>query len=200
MLICNLKNDNNNCRKNNNTNSPIEYLDPWLVNITSLNNGDTSLAAKVYWAGRPSFSNIKVIFGKYVSMSLGVKFLLSVDHANNISGYHYCGPSTVSKGNIEIGNDVLISMDAKILSGVKIEDGAVIAAGAVVTKDVEPYSIVGGNPGKHLKYRFSKEDIAFLLDLQWWNKDKRWIEDNKDILFTKDGNIDKLKKLIFKNE
>ena len=198
MIICNIKEDNSNLRKNNKTNGPIEYSDPWLVSVTSLNNGDTSIASKVYWM--KSFPNTKLIFGKYVSISLGVKFLLSVDHANNISGYHYCGPSNASKGNIEIGNDVLISMDAKILSGVKIGDGAVIAAGAVVTKDVEPYSIVGGNPGKHLKYRFSKEDICFLLDLKWWDRDKTWIENNKDLLFTKDGNIDKLKKLIFKNE
>lgn len=68
-----------------------------------------------------------------------------------------------------IGNDVWIGMNAIILRGVTIGDGAVVAAGAVVTKDVEPYSIVGGNPAKHIKYRFSKSTIEKLLEIKWWN-------------------------------
>jgi tetrahydrodipicolinate N-succinyltransferase len=59
------------------------------------------------------------------------------------------------------------------MSGVKIGDGAIVAAGALVTKDVEPYSMVGGNPAKHLKYRFDDEDIQGLLEIKWWD----WNED-----------------------
>lgn len=69
-----------------------------------------------------------------------------------------------------IGNDVLISLNVVILEGVKIGDGAVIAAGAVVTKDVEPYEIVGGVPATHIRYRFDNEKISELLQLGWWDK------------------------------
>lgn len=68
-----------------------------------------------------------------------------------------------------IGNDVWIGFGATVLNGVTIGDGAIIAAGAVVTKDVPPYAIVGGNPAHVIKYRFSKEVVEKLLALQWWN-------------------------------
>jgi acetyltransferase-like isoleucine patch superfamily enzyme len=80
----------------------------------------------------------------------------------------------------EIGNDVWIGNNAIIKYGIKIGDGAIIASGAVVTKDVEPYSIVGGVPAKLIKYRFSNEQIAFLLTFKWWDKDLEWLKSNKD--------------------
>ncbi len=70
---------------------------------------------------------------------------------------------------IEIGNDVWIGYGATILNGVKIGDGAVIATGAVVTKDVEPYTIVGGVPAKPIKKRFSQDVIDRLMKIQWWD-------------------------------
>lgn len=72
---------------------------------------------------------------------------------------------------VEIGNDVWIGSHVLIMDGVKIGDGAIIAAGAVVTKDVDPYSIVGGVPAKHIKYRFTEEQRRALLELKWWNSD-----------------------------
>ena len=75
-----------------------------------------------------------------------------------------------------IENDVYIWYGATIIAPVKIGDGAVIAANSVVTKDVEPYTIVGGNPSKLIKKRFSDEEIDFLLRLEWWNKDEKWIK------------------------
>jgi acetyltransferase-like isoleucine patch superfamily enzyme len=70
---------------------------------------------------------------------------------------------------INIGNDVWIGVNNIIMDGVTIGDGAVIAAGAVVTKDIPPYAIAGGVPAKVIKYRFSEDVIAFLLELKWWN-------------------------------
>ncbi|THE11036.1 CatB-related O-acetyltransferase [Bacillus timonensis] len=75
----------------------------------------------------------------------------------------------IPKENPVIGSDVWIGANVTILKGVTIGDGAVIAAGAVVTKDVEPYSIVGGVPAKFIKYRFDEDTIKRLLEIKWWN-------------------------------
>lgn len=81
-------------------------------------------------------------------------------------------------GSIMIGNDVWIGANVVILDNIRIGDGAIIAAGAVVTKDVEPYTIVGGIPAKPIKKRFNDIEIKLLLDTQWWNKDMEWIIKN----------------------
>lgn len=83
---------------------------------------------------------------------------------------------TVSKGNVTIGSDVWIGYDSLILSGVSIGHGAVIAARAVVTKDVPPYAIVGGNPAKIIKFRFDDHTIASLLDIAWWQWEPERVE------------------------
>lgn len=82
---------------------------------------------------------------------------------------------------INIGNDVWIGARAIILDGVSIGDGAIIAAGAVVSKDVEPYAIVGGIPAKFIKYRFAEEERKKLLELKWWNWEIDKIEHSKDL-------------------
>ncbi|ESY56089.1 MULTISPECIES: CatB-related O-acetyltransferase [unclassified Mesorhizobium] len=74
-----------------------------------------------------------------------------------------------TKGPIIVGNDVWIGTRAIILAGVTIGDGAVIAAGGVVTKDVPPYAIVGGNPAKLIRYRFSDETIEAMRNIRWWD-------------------------------
>lgn len=73
------------------------------------------------------------------------------------------------KGDIVIGNDVWIGRESIIMPGVKIGDGAIIAAYSVVTKDVEPYSVVGGNPARFIKKRFNDELIELLLEFKWWD-------------------------------
>lgn len=94
--------------------------------------------------------------------------------------------------SIHIGNDVWIGADVKILEGVKIGDGAIIAAGAVVTKDVEPYSIVGGVPAKKIRDRFTTKQIEFLLKLKWWNKDLEWIKKHANLFRDIDLLMEKL--------
>jgi acetyltransferase-like isoleucine patch superfamily enzyme len=90
-------------------------------------------------------------------------------------------------GPVVIGNDVLITFDVLIMSGVTIGDGAIIAPRSVVTRDVEPYSIVGGNPARHLKFRFDEDTIAALLRIRWWDwpdekvAEHRWEIDSDDV-------------------
>lgn len=84
---------------------------------------------------------------------------------------------------VVIGNDVWIGANVVILPGVNIGDGAIIAAGAVVTKDVEPYAVVGGVPAKVIKYRFSSEEIRKLLKIAWWNWSLEKIEKNIELFY-----------------
>lgn len=92
------------------------------------------------------------------------------------------GKSYQTKGDTIVGNDVWIGHNATIMPGVTIGDGAIIATKAVVTKNVEPYTIVGGNPAKPIKKRFSEEIISKLLELKWWDWDIEKITKNVDKL------------------
>ena len=82
-----------------------------------------------------------------------------------------------------IGNDVWIGMNSIIMRGVKIGDGAVVAAGSVVTKNIQPYSIVGGVPAKLIKHRYSKDEIKTLLTIKWWDWDKHKIKSNLSLFY-----------------
>lgn len=77
--------------------------------------------------------------------------------------------------SVSIGNDVWIGDEVKIMGGVKIHDGAIIGTRALVTKDVPPYTIVGGVPAKIIGKRFNEVEIEFLLKFKWWNKNESWI-------------------------
>lgn len=88
------------------------------------------------------------------------------------------------KGECTIGNDVLISSNAIVLRGVKVGNGAIIGAGAVVTKDVEPYSIVAGVPAKKIKMRFEDNIIEALEEIQWWNWPIETIRENLDLIYS----------------
>ncbi len=79
---------------------------------------------------------------------------------------------------IQIGNDVWIGAEVKIMDGITIGDGAIIAAGSLVNKDVPPYTIVGGIPTKQIKKRFTENQIDFLIAFKWWNKEFEWIKQN----------------------
>ena len=97
------------------------------------------------------------------------------------------------KGDTVIGNDVWIGMDTTIMPGIKIGDGAIIAAKSVVTRDVVPYTIVGGNPANKIKERFTNAIIEELLQIQWWHFDIEKITENIDAIVQ--GDIESLRKL-----
>lgn len=85
------------------------------------------------------------------------------EEASHIQGFE------VSRGNVTIGSDVWLCANCTILSGVTIGHGAVIGTGAIVTKDVEPYAIVAGNPARTVRYRFDEATRAALLEMAWWD-------------------------------
>jgi virginiamycin A acetyltransferase len=149
------------------------------------------------------FVGDKLIIGKFCMIASDVKFIMN--GANHLTGALTTYPFAIfgngwenamdnknypKKGDINIGNDVWIGYNATIMAGVTIGDGAIIATNSTVIKDVEPYSIVGGNPAKEIKKRFSEETISKLLELKWWNWDIEKI--TKNIQNLTDNEIDKL--------
>lgn len=147
----------------------------------------------------------KLIIGKFCSIACGAKFLFnSANHAKtSLSTYPFplffeeweldknnVTESWDNKGNIIIGNDVWIGFEAVILAGVTIGDGAIIGTRAVVTKDVPPYTIVGGVPAKPIRKRFDNATISELLKIKWWDWSEEKIAQN--IQAIKTGNIDLL--------
>lgn len=96
----------------------------------------------------------------------------------------------IPAGDTIIGNDVWIGTESMIIPGIKIGDGAVIGSRALVTKDVEPYTIVAGNPAKPIKKRFNENHIQLLLEMKWWEWDEDILKDAIPILCSAD--IEKL--------
>jgi acetyltransferase-like isoleucine patch superfamily enzyme len=97
----------------------------------------------------------------------------------------------ISEGSpytIAIGHDVWIGADVRILDGVTIGDGAIIAAGSFVTKNIDAYSVVGGVPARHIRYRFSEQQIGFLQQFKWWDRPQEWIAQHAHLF----QNIEKL--------
>ena len=128
------------------------------------------------------FIGDKLIIGKFCMIASDVTFIMNgANHlSESISTYPFAifggdwtkamdGKSYPTKGDTTVGNDVWIGYGATIMPGVTIGDGAIIAAKSVVVKDVEPYTIVGGNPAMEIKKRFSESKIKELLELQWWD-------------------------------
>lgn len=131
----------------------------------------------------PEFGD-KLVIGKFCALASGATFIMgSANHRmSSVSTYPFsvfggawreATPPHLSqlpfKGDTVVGNDVWIGRESVIMPGVKIGDGAIIAAYSVVTKEVEPYTIVGGNPAKPIRHRFDEELTGLLLELKWWD-------------------------------
>lgn len=135
----------------------------------------------------------KIEIGNYVSIAENVSFLLSGGHYTNSFTtfpvktriFQEKLSETLCKGPIKVCDDVWIGYGATILSGVTIGQGAIIAAGSVVVKDVEPYSVVGGNPAKLIKYRYSTEIIEEMKKIDFSKIEPEDLKDIQDLIYKK---------------
>lgn len=147
----------------------------------------------------------RLVIGKFCSIACGTKFLFNCANHTLKSLSTYTFPlfyeewelekSNITtawdnKGDIVIGNDVWIGYETVIMAGVHIGDGAIIAAHAVVTKDIPPYTIVGGTPAKEIRKRFDADTIQQLLKLKWWD----WSTDeiHQYLPYITEGKLDEL--------
>jgi virginiamycin A acetyltransferase len=150
-------------------------------------------------------SNEKLSIGNFVSIAPGAKFILGMNHqVNTITTYplfsrfiKYDKKDATSKGGIIIEDEVWIGTNVLILSGLKIGKGAIIAAGSIVTKDVPPYSIYGGNPAKLIKYRFSEDIILELLTFNLNDISIEKIKTNISLFYQEIETLDDVKRLKF---
>lgn len=148
----------------------------------------------------------RLIIGKFCSVACGARFLFNSANHSLTSLAIYPFPiffeewdldvshiteAWDNKGDIVIGNDVWIGYEASILAGITIDDRAIIGTRAVVTKDVPPYTIVGGVPARQIRKRFPDEVISTLLTLKWWDWPEERIGINLDAI--QSGHIDLIK-------
>lgn len=155
------------------------------------------------------FSNINnTDIGKFTSISNNLKSGLGMHPSNfmSTSPFFYAKKNALKKSiaisstfeefkRVTIGSDVWIGADVIVLDGIKIGNGAIIGANTVVTKDVPDYAVVGGVPGRIIKFRFSEEYIELLKEIKWWNFDINLLRENIQ-LFNKELRIEYLKKLL----
>lgn len=128
----------------------------------------------------------RLIIGSFCSIGSGAAFIMAGNQGHRpewISTFPFYWMAEVPAfagaangyepaGDTEIGNDVWIGSEAIIMPGIKVGDGAIIGTRALVTRDVEPYAIIGGNPAKTIRKRFDTGQIALLLEMQWWHWDE----------------------------
>lgn len=137
--------------------------------------------------------NEKLVIGNYVSIAPDVTFFLGVNHQiNTATTFPFYSKlikrspiDAISNGPVVIEDEVWIGTGALIFSGVRVGKGAIIAAGSIVTKDVAPYAIVGGNPAKLIRFRFTQEIIDILKPICFVNFSDAWIRKNIDIIYKK---------------
>jgi virginiamycin A acetyltransferase len=142
------------------------------------------------------FIGDRLVIGKFCAIATGVRFIMNgANHKMsgfstypfNIfgGGWERVAPrmdELPNKGDTIVGNDVWLGYEAMVMPGVRIGDGAIVAARSVVTADVEPYTIVGGNPAKPLRRRFGDDVVAALMEIAWWDWDVEKITRNLEAI------------------
>ena len=149
------------------------------------------------------FIGDKLIIGKFCMIASNVTFIMNgANHlTDSITSYPFAifghdwsngmeGKSYPTKGDTIVGNDVWIGYNSTIMPGIRIGDGAIITTNSTITKDVEPYTIVGGNPAKEIRKRFTEKETIKLLEIKWWNWTIEKITQN--LKYLTDNNIDNL--------
>ena len=163
------------------------YVKPTISNPNIIVGDFTYIADSEFESHVTNFypwSRDKLIIGKFCQIAAGVEFMMNdANHQMSavstfpfytLEGWNMKPPASSNmpyKGDTVIGNDVWIGQNAVILPGVHIGDGAIIGANSVVGSEVEPYTIVAGNPAKPIRKRFDDELIALLEKFKWWNRD-----------------------------
>lgn len=186
----------------NNYLSPIRFFDLDIVNIGKYSYGPLDIHTN-----GPGMSGVQVHIGNFVSIAGNVRFLVKMEHQlHTISTYpfnHYImklPEHSGTKGPIIVRDDVWIGEGAIIMSGVTIGQGAVVAAGAVVTKDVEPYAIVGGVPAKLISYRHPKNIREKLMELDFSQISEHMVVGNISKMYEdiNENNVDEILNILKK--
>jgi len=172
-------------------NSKLENstLDPFSIVFINVTLFNTKLGSHSYVQKNSTIINCEI--GKFCSIASNVTIGPGIHLTSGVSTHpafylqntplikKYSSKDLfISSVRSNIGNDVWIGEKSIILDGLTIGDGAIIAAGSIVNSNVEPYSIVGGIPAKHIKFRFDEQTRIKLLELKWWNKSEEWLERN----------------------
>lgn len=146
----------------------------------------------------------RLIIGSFCSIGSGASFIMSGNQGHNnqwvstfpffwvpdAPEFRFAQNGYLPAGDTVIGNDVWIGSEAIIMPGITIGDGAVIGTRALVTKNVEPYTVVGGNPAKIIRKRFDDRHISMLIEMAWWNWSTEQLEQSMHLLTS--SNIDGL--------
>ncbi|WP_436697973.1 CatB-related O-acetyltransferase [Nocardioides sp. BYT-33-1] len=148
---------------------------PWMKIVETVENDGQPVHVKSYAGVNPT--------AIFMPGGLHHANWVTTVHAHVENGEWVQAPNAIhNKGPITVGHDAFVAYEAIISSGVTIGDGAIVATRAVVVRDVEPYEIVGGNPAKHIKYRFEQPVREALLRIKWWDWDVDKVAAHKDII------------------
>lgn len=145
----------------------------------------------------------KLSIGNYVSIASDSLFLLGTNHqTDTITTYPLHSKligrtplDALSRGPIIVEDEAWIGSNAIVMSGVRIGKGAIVAAGAIVTKDIPPYAIVGGNPAKIIRYKFSEDIVEELMSLKLIDVPVDWFKSNISLMYTKIESVDDIRKI-----
>jgi acetyltransferase-like isoleucine patch superfamily enzyme len=186
------------------------YVREGLINNTKVSIGKFTYGSSGLTIKNYDNPDCTLSIGNFTSIGANSTILIGGEHSyKNFTTYPFNHPRFIedlggdgvswkskSKGNIVIGNDVWIGFGSTISSGVTIGDGAVIGMCSVIVHDIEPFSVIAGNPAKIIKYRFRKKIRELLLELSWWNLENETIKEISKMLFNEVPDEKKINDLI----